>query len=99
MIQEFTINLNDRHGHDGVHLPDPAAAADDAAGPALSPNDADPHSNSRPPRCGRRTKPRRSASLSTASTSYFSDSLSTVDHNSNPMGESAAIATAARSRR
>lgn len=92
MIQDFTINLNDGHGHDGVLLPDPAAAADDAAGPAVSnsnSNDADilhladPHrtSSSRPhpPRRGRRTKPRRNTSLSTASTSNFSDSLSTVD--------------------
>ena len=87
MIQEFTINLNDRNGRDGVLLPDAAATADDAAGPALNPNDADPHANSRPPRRGRRTKPRRNTSLSTASTSYFSDSLSTVDHNSNPSSE------------
>ena len=88
MIQEFTINLNDRHGRVGVHLPDLAAAADDAAGPALNPNEADPHNpHNRPPRRGRRTKPRRNTSLSTASTSYFSDSLSTVDHNSNPSTE------------
>ena len=44
-------------------------------------NVADPHS--RPPRRGRRIKPRRNTSLSTSSTSYFSDSLSTVDHNYN----------------
>lgn len=97
MIQEFTIKLNDRHGRYGVLLPDAAAAADDAAGPASNPsilNDADvildvadPHANSRPPRRGRRTKPRRNTSLSTASTSYFSDSLSTVDHNFNPGNE------------
>ena len=87
MIQEFTINLNnDRHCRGGVFLPD-AAAADAAAGPASNPNEtdilnvADPHS--RPPRRGRRIKPRRNTSLSTASTSYFSDSLSTVDHNYN----------------
>ena len=77
MIQEFSIKLNDGicHENNAHGNVSPSFDADQAAGWPASANA--PHK----PRRGRRTKARRNTSLSTASTSCFCDSLSTVGNN------------------